>query len=178
MTEKDIVIGDINPLISNDAFKIIIYEFNNILENLCENYDLDFKEISKMYSNKISQVGMKIGIKKRNRRVLPPNLLCMGRKLDGQQCTRGRRPDSEYCKSHSNKLTYGRIDDNMEIKKKKKKKNKSDDYLVTYVENIDGENYLIDEKNFVYSYNLVRPKFLGIKTNNGIKYLNQCVPCS
>jgi len=174
MSEKDIQINDINPLISNDAFKIIVYEFNNIIEEICNNYNLDYKEVSKNYCNKVSKVGMKIGIKKRNRRVLPPNLLCMGRKLDGKQCTRGRQPNSEFCKSHSNKLTYGRIDDDMEIKKKDKKKKKNNEYLVTYVENIDGENYLIDEKNFVYSYNLVRPKFLGLRTNNGIKYLNQC----
>ena len=172
MTEKDIQISDINPLISNDAFKIIIYEFNNIVQEICSEYNLNYKEINDKYNNKISKVGMKIGIKKRNRRVLPTNLLCMGRKLDGKQCTRGRQPNSEYCKSHGNKLTYGRIDDNMEIKQKKKKKSKNDEYLVTYVENIDGENYLVDEKNFVYSYNLVRPKFLGLKTPNGIKFIN------
>ena len=172
MTEKDIQISDINPLISNDAFKIIIYEFNNIVQEICSEYNLNYKEINDKYNNKISKVGMKIGIKKRNRRVLPTNLLCMGRKLDGKQCTRGRQPNSEYCKSHGNKLTYGRIDDNMEIKQKKKKKSKNDEYLVTYVENIDGENYLVDEKNFVYSYNLVRPKFLGLKTPSGIKFIN------
>ena len=172
MSEKDIKLNDINPLISNDIFKIIVYEFNNILEDLCNTNNLNYKEISNMYSNRISKVGMKIGIKKRNRRVLPTNLLCMGRKLDGKQCTRSRQPNSEFCKSHSNKLTYGRIDDNQEIKKKKKKKNKNDEFLVTYVENIDGENYLIDDKNFVYSYNLIRPKFLGLKTNGGIKFIS------
>ena len=100
MTEKDIQINDINPLISNDAFKIIIYEFNNIVQEICSEYNLNYKEINDKYNNKISKVGMKIGIKKRNRRVLPTNLLCMGRKLDGKQCTRGRQPNSEYCKSH------------------------------------------------------------------------------
>jgi hypothetical protein len=172
MSEKDIKLNDINPLISNDIFKIIVYEFNNILEDLCNTNNLNYKEISNMYSNRISKVGMKIGIKKRNRRVLPTNLLCMGRKLDGKQCTRSRQPNSEFCKSHSNKLTYGRIDDNQEIKKKPIKKNKNDEFLVTYVENIDGENYLIDDKNFVYSYNLIRPKFLGLKTNGGIKFIS------
>ena len=172
MTEKDIKLNDINPLISNDIFKIIIYEFNNILEDLCKSKNLNYTEISNMYSNRISKVGMKIGIKKRNRRVLPTNLLCMGRKLDGKQCTRGRQPNIEFCKSHGNKLTYGRIDDNQEIKKKTIKKSKNDEFLVTYVENIDGENYLIDDKNFVYSYNLIRPKFLGLKTNDGIKFIS------
>jgi hypothetical protein len=173
MTETDIKLNDINPLISNDVFKILLYEFNSIIEEICNNNNLDYTEINSLYSNKISKVGMKIGIKKRNRRILPSNLLCMGRKLDGKQCTRGRRPNSEYCKSHNNKLTYGRIDDNLEIKEKPKKKNKNDEYLVTRVENINGENYLIDDKNFVYSYNLIRPKFLGLKTNSGIKFIEK-----
>ena len=172
MTDKDIKLNDINPLVSNDIFKIIIYEFNSILEDLCKSKDLNYTEISSIYSNRISKVGMKIGIKKRNRRILPTNLLCMGRKLDGKQCTRGRQPNIEFCKSHGNKLTYGRIDDNQEIKKKPIKKSKNDEFLVTYVENIDGENYLIDDKNFVYSYNLIRPKFLGLKTNDGIKFIS------
>ena len=36
---------------------------------------------------------------------------CMGRKLDGKQCTRGRKDGTEFCKSHLNKLPFGRIDD-------------------------------------------------------------------
>ena len=50
-------------------------------------------------------------------------------------------------------------------------KKKSDAYVLTHIETIDDQNYLVDDKNFVYSFDVNNPEFLGIKVNNTIKKL-------
>ena len=67
----------------------IIYCFFN------KNNSLDKKIISEQIKL-INKIGSKFGVKKRNRRILPNDFQCMGRKLDGKQCTRGKRENSEY----------------------------------------------------------------------------------
>jgi hypothetical protein len=170
--KQDIDIGDIKPIVPNELFKTVTHEFKKIFQKICDDNDLNYDLIYSKYLEDINKIGTKIGVKKRNRRVLPPNLQCMGRKLDGEQCTRGKRDISDFCKSHENKLPYGRIDEpykGKEINKRgRKKKNKNNDYILTHMEIIDGTNYLIDDKNYVYSFNINNPEFLGIKVNNKI----------
>ena len=172
MTEKDINLGDITPIIPNDLFKVINTEMLTIIENICIDNNLDSNQVLEKYSNEIIKIGSKFGVKKRNRRVLAPDLQCMGRKLDGKQCTRGKRDNSEFCKSHENKLPYGRIDEpfkGKEINKRgRKRKDKNNNFIATHVEVFEGKNYLVDDKNFVYSFNINNPEFLGIKSNNKI----------
>ena len=124
----------------------------------------------------ILNIGAKFGVKKRNRRILPSDKQCMGRKLDGRQCTRGRNGDSEFCKSHQNKLPLGRIDDEYSAKEPSKRGRKRKNnvlscnkYIVTHMEQLDGNNYLVDDNNFVYSFDVNNPEFLGIKENNCLK---------
>ncbi len=172
MTETDIKLGDISPIIPNNLFKLINSELNTIIEKICNENNLDFKDISDKYSEDITKIGTKFGVKKRNRRVLPAEFQCMGRKLDGKQCTRGKRDSSDYCKSHENKLPFGRIDEPFKGKELKnrgrKKRIKNNDFIATHVEIIDGKNYLVDDRNFVYTFNINNPEFLGIKQNNTI----------
>jgi hypothetical protein len=169
MTEKDINIVEIAPIIPNELFKLINVELNKILEKICEDNKLNSKMILEKYSNDISKIGSKFGVKKRNRRVLPFEFQCMGRKLDGEQCTRGKRENSDYCKSHENKLPYGRIDEPFKFKESKvrgrKKKDKLNDFVATHVEIIDGHNRLVDNNNFVYTFDINKPEFLGILVN-------------
>ena len=169
---KDIKIGDITPIIPNDLFKVINIEFKSILEKVCDDNKLDFHDILHKYNDDITKIGSKFGVKKRNRRVLATELQCMGRKLDGEQCTRGKKDGTDYCKSHQNKLPYGRIDEPFKgkeiCKRGRKKKNKQNEYIVTHHDIIDGKNYLVDENNFVYSFNINQPEFLGIKKDNKI----------
>ena len=176
MTEKDINIVEISPIIPNELFKLINVELNKILEKVCVDNNLNSKIILDKYSNDISKIGSKFGVKKRNRRVLPFEFQCMGRKLDGKQCTRGKRDNSDYCKSHENKLPYGRIDEPFKLKESKvrgrKKKDKLNDFVATHVEVIDGKNYLVDNNNFVYTFNINNPEFLGIKQNNNINKID------
>ena len=172
MVEKDINLGDITPIIPNELFKAINLEMQSIVENICIDNNLELKKVLDKYSNQISKIGSKFGVKKRNRRILAKELQCMGRKLDEKQCTRGKRENSDYCKSHENKLPFGRIDEpfkGKEINKRgRKRKDNTECFIATHVEVIDGKNYLVDEKNFIYTFNINNPEFLGIKVDNKI----------
>ena len=45
--------------------------------------------------------------------------------------------------------------------------------LDTGLEIIDGEKYLVDSNNYVYSHNIDNPVFLGVIMNNKIKFINK-----
>tara|TARA_Y100000590_G_C15194053_1_gene816082 strand:+ start:46 stop:600 length:555 start_codon:yes stop_codon:yes gene_type:complete len=171
-------LNNVKPLVSNDLLKTVIEEFNKMLFKISTQYELPFAEVKELVKQDMNKFGVKLGVKKRNRRVLPKEKQCMGRKLDGHQCTRGRyREDSEYCKSHANKLPLGRIDDELAIKepsqrgRKKKNGKKSLEYIVTSIQTIGDQNYLVDDRNFVFSFDTKSPEFLGIKIDDQIKSL-------
>ena len=44
---------------------------------------------------------------------------------------------------------------------------------MTRIETIGEDNYLIDERNFVYSFDTTSPKFLGIKIDGIVKTLDE-----
>jgi hypothetical protein len=176
MTEKDFDLKKIAPLVSCELFKFVNDEIKVIIDKICNEYNLDYKTVLESYNIDILNIGAKFGVKKRNRRILPSDKQCMGRKLDGRQCTRGRNGDSEFCKSHQNKLPLGRIDDEYNAKEPSKRGRKRKNnvlscnkYIVTHMEQLDGNNYLVDDNNFVYSFDVNNPEFLGIKENNCLK---------
>ena len=89
----------------------------------------------------------------------------MGRKIDGEQCTRSRKGSYEYCLSHHKNLKFGRIDDikfnNISVGKICQNKKKSDEYLATKRLVINNVTYLIDDKQNVYTYNVESPILIG-----------------
>lgn len=180
MAEKDFDLKKLAPLVSSDLFKFVNDEIKTIIEKICYNYNLNSNDVLQKYNIDILNIGAKFGVKKRNRRVLPSDKQCMGRKLDGKQCTRGRKDNSEFCKSHQNKLPFGRIDDDdycvkEPSKRGRKKKNNilnCNKYIVTHIEEIEGSNYLVDDNNLVYSFDVNNPSFLGIKHNNVLKKID------
>jgi hypothetical protein len=183
MAEKDFDLKKIAPLVSSDLFKFVNEEIKGIIEKICFNYKLDSIEVLQKYNIDILNIGAKFGVKKRNRRILPSDKQCMGRKLDGKQCTRGRKDNSEFCKSHLNKLPFGRIDDDDYFvkepsKRGRKRKNNvlnCNKYIITHIEEIDGNNYLVDDNNMVYSFDVNNPLFLGVKSTEIIDDINQSV---
>jgi hypothetical protein len=169
---NNIEIKNIKPIINNDLFKLIKQEISNILNNINTKYNIQ-DDLNELYSENISKIGVKFGIKKRNRRTLPNELQCMGRKLDGLQCTRSKRPGNDYCLSHIKNLPHGRIDDetfdlNNKSSKNKKKNlfnQENTDFIATHIEIINNEKVLIDSNNNMYSFNIDAPVFLGKKMN-------------
>ena len=176
----DLNLDSIKPLISNDLLKPLLEEINILISKISNRYNISVSDLNDFLKDDISKLGIKLGIKKRNRRILPPDKQCMGRKLDGIQCTRGRYNEtSEFCKSHANKLPLGRIDDVCDhtsgFNKDKKRKNskKSSEYILTRIATINNINYLVDDRQFVYSFNTDNPEFLGVNVDNSIKTLEQ-----
>ena len=131
-----------------------------------------FKEVNKHY---------KIAPKKRQRRIIPENNLCMGRKLDTLQCTRRRLNGKEYCKSHCKKLTNGRIDapvDKPRTVGKRGRKRKTqidpkyfdDNYKTFFPCVIEGKKYLSDINNHIFEFvegDNTKVRYLGILSLDG-----------
>ena len=179
MTEKDFDLKKIAPLVSCELFKFVNDEVKTIIEKICNEYGLNYNQVLEKYNIDILNIGAKFGVKKRNRRILPLDKQCMGCKLDGKQCTRGRKGNTEFCKSHLNKLPFGRIDDEYNAKEPSKRGRKRKNnvlscnkYIVTHMEQLDGENYLVDDNNLVYSFDVNNPEFLGIKEDNKLKKID------
>lgn len=174
--EKDIKVNNIAPIISASHLKIIQDEFMKIIKSIKVAYDIKDSTFLEKYTKEINGLNVKLGMKKRNRRVLEDDKRCMGRKIDGKQCTRSRLSHTEFCKSHKENLPHGRIDDTSfelpEKGKRGRKKKKVDynngDYIATTVQMIGTQQYLVDENNLVYSYNIESPVFIGKKVDDKI----------
>ncbi len=120
---------------------------------------------------------------KRRKNSIPEIERCKGRKMDGCQCSRRCKINSNYCGSHQKNLPYGYINDGtvMQIKEKgkrgRKKKGdidiKSNNFIETWVDFQLGNKYLIDKHNLVYKNDLEYPELIGIKRNGIIEKLEE-----
>ena len=157
--------------IPTELFKIVKDELSSIFAKISNDYKIPQDQLVSRYNEDISKMGIKLGMKRRNRRSLPKDLQCMGRKIDGGQCTRSRRNGEEFCLSHLKRLPHGRIDDPNFVNKEKGKRGRKkkeinyndEEYLCVHLELIKGKQYLLDENDNVFSYNLESPVFLGKK---------------
>lgn len=102
---------------------------------------------------------------------------CQGIKKDGLQCTRNSYNDDIYCKSHRRMLEEKKNKSDVVVIKKKRGrkpniipdiKMEDNSYLPVTKVIVNGDVYLMDFYNNIYTYNLVNPKFIGIKTIYGI----------
>lgn len=90
--------------------------------------------------------------------------LCMARKQDGNQCTRRRKDNLEFCGKHINNRKYGRIDDHSNIVDKLAE---DDNYIMTWVEEFNGKEYLVDSNDIIYTKDVSSPIIIGKKLTNG-----------
>jgi len=115
-------------------------------------------------------------LKKRCKKIINTEYICLGRKLDNKQCTRKKHNGTEFCKSHLIKLSNGRIDEPIPTaihnKRGRKRKVEFDPrqydnaYITLWEDIINGEKVLLDSNNNIYTYDLKAPKFIGKKTIN------------
>lgn len=140
---------------------IVTKECKRVIANISKQHNLDYDEL--LDDNLPEKIRLhNLLIKRKNKRNLPPTEMCMGRKLDMQQCTRRRQEGSDFCASHSKKLKMGRIDDPfpsqlLKSKRGRRKKHvvnvEKQDCISTYVEVINRQKFLVDNYNRVYYYN-------------------------
>jgi len=100
---------------------------------------------------------------------------CKGIKTDGERCTRKHAQGSEYCKSHFKKVEQTENGEKQAKKRGRKPTTIADPKLFepeTYIPVIytviNGEKLLIDFNNRVYTNDLENPRYLGVKTVDGI----------
>jgi hypothetical protein len=113
-------------------------------------------------------------LKKRCKKVVSNEVICLGRKLDNKQCTRKKHNGSEFCKSHLVKLSNGRIDQpiTVAIRNKRGRKRKvefdprqyDNEYITLWEDIINGEKVLLDGNNNIYTFDLKNPQYIGKKT--------------
>ena len=135
-----------------------------ILENLVTNI---IPDIIRKYNGNIKQ---------RYKKIIPPESICLGRKIDKKQCSRKKHNGNDFCKSHLRKLSNGRIDQPMQIINKSKRGRKrkvqfdprqyDNEYVTLWEDLIEGHKVLVDKNNNIYSYHLSKPVFLGKKDIN------------
>ena len=144
---------------------------------ICEKNNYDTSELIALYNTNFKIKNSKIEPKKRNRKLPPKELQCKGRKNDFTQCTRKKRPGEDYCASHLKNLKYGSVDGD------------NDDYIEMTEEVIEGNTYLVDSENKVYTNNISSPEWIATKSEDGtLNYIdldddtnlknNICMPCN
>lgn len=173
---------DININIS-DVPKILLKdECTKVIDYMIKKYDISCQQetiINEVWNNIVSSSETP---RRKNNLNLPQEERCLGRKADGQQCTR-RRKEGCYCGSHLKKLPCGHINDGQIItpkekgKRGRKKKNSEIDNRKKYIEAwLDpelGDNFLIDKNNFVYKNDLEYPELVGLKKNGFFQELTE-----
>lgn len=156
----------------------IILEFVDLLQN--NQIEIPKKLVNDyIIKNCISSITKyNNNVRKRNRKKLSNELRCMGRKIDGRQCTRRKKTGCDYCQSHIKKLTNGRIDQDYDTNKKKNKRGRKrkiefdpraydSEYVTLWEDIVNNEKVLIDINNNVYTFNVTTPTYLGKKALDG-----------
>jgi len=161
-----------------NVIDLVIKECKRVISGISKKHEIDYDELlNEHLPEKIRLHNLLI--KRKNRRNLPMTEMCMGRKLDMQQCTRRRQDNYEYCASHTKKLKMGRIDEPFPSELLKGKRGRRKKQLVnvehqncipTYLEVINRQKFLIDDYGRVYYYNEANPQdtcYIGVQTLSG-----------
>ena len=155
---------------NKQMYDLVCFISSMVIKHLKENNSTKQEINSKIFNDTIKRY--KLISKKRNRRVVDKDCMCMGRKLDSLQCTRRRLPGQEYCLSHVKNRPNGRVDQEMVEKKPKGKrgrkrknnydpKQSDDNYITMWEVLIDNDKYFCDKNNNIYSFDETKPTFLG-----------------
>ena len=92
--------------------------------------------------------------RKRVKNSIPTNIRCCAKRANGEQCTRRKKEECEYCGTHSKGSPYGKIECGLEEQTIVKKRD-------IWVQDIKGIQYFIDAESNVYSHEDI----LNNKTN-------------
>lgn len=151
-----------NELLLSGLMHIFNTHVESILKNISEEYNLNLDNLRHKYIDN-NEIDLNVFNKKRARKknkVVKKEELCMARKADMQQCTRRRKPGSEFCGKHCGCLKHGRIDDSEEY-------TDNDKFIKCQLTNIEGKDYLIDNNNMIYTTDVENPFCVGRLSNNG-----------
>lgn len=102
--------------------------------------------------------------RKRVKNFVPIYDRCCAKRANGEQCTRRRKDESEYCGTHMKGTPHGIIDNKNEIKTSTQK-------IEVWTQDIQGIVYYIDKSNNVYDTadiikNQLNPKIIAKYVKN------------
>jgi hypothetical protein len=126
-------------------------KITSLLQKIATDYDLDVDELKQRYLTESLLIDTVVDIKP----IESSSLICMARKQDGSQCTRRKKQECEYCGKHVTNRRYGRIDENCMFE--------SSNFIQTHIESFNNTNYLVDENDIVFTYNVNKPSVVGYK---------------
>jgi len=106
--------------------------------------------------------------RKRVKNVVPMFDRCCAKRASGEQCTRRKRVEEEYCGTHMKGVPHGVIDNKGETKDSTYK-------VEVWAQDIQGIIYYIDKVDNVYKAedivnNIVNPKIIAKYIRNGEHY--------
>ena len=118
MTSKEVdnSLKNINKILGDGMFENIKSELDTLIKFKCEK-------------------------RKRNKHQIPLNERCLAKKSGGEQCTRRKKHDSNFCGTHIKGTPHGQTTDVSSTLKK----------VNVYAEDIDGIIYYIDDNGNVYN---------------------------
>lgn len=147
----------------NKKLEIHMDNFKNNLKNQIDRLILDDRlnqELSAFIFNYKQLTLEHTDFMKRKRVVtsIPLNERCMAKKANGEQCTRRKKDDCEYCGTHEKCQPHGIIDNIIEKNTLKK--------CEIYIKDIKGIHYYIDTEGNVYDtadilHNKINPKIIA-----------------
>lgn len=106
--------------------------------------------------------------RKRVKSNVPQYLRCMAKRASGEQCTRKKKDNFDYCGTHDKNRPHGIISDLLIDENKKQKKD-------VWIQEINGIIYYIDDNNNIYKTedilsNKINPSIIGKYYNKDDKY--------
>lgn len=142
-----------NDLKSNIREEIKKSEFDNTIKNSLIKYILDYEQLILSQEDFVKR--------KRVKNVVPLCDRCTAKRASGEQCTRRKKDDDDYCGTHSKGRPHGII--NSDINQIKTEK------IALWAEEIQGIMYYIDKNGNVYKTediinNVTNPKVIASYT--------------
>ena len=106
--------------------------------------------------------------RKRVKNVVAIQLRCCAKRANGEQCTRRKKDDNDFCGTHIKGIPYGKIDCEIEETHTVKKRD-------IWVQDIKGIQYFIDADNNVYNHeqvlaNKINPEIIAQYEKNQEDY--------
>ena len=107
--------------------------------------------------------------RKRVKNVVPHCYRCKAKRANGQQCSRRKKGDTDFCGTHIKGTPHGKIDSESKSEENNKKT------ITIWAQEIMGITYYIDEYKNVYSpeeilRNIENPKVIAKWEKNGDVY--------
>lgn len=172
---------EINSDELNHVFnKCINEQIINILSNICEGEGLNYVEIIEKYGLTNTSFNRDYKPKKKRELKIPlPQDRCNAIASEGEQCRRSKKDNTDFCRRHKIKRTYGTIDDKQVVNNKIENKiiiqkpsiqNSNEELELEHKGNLitledNTEVIFIPTTGLCYSYD-TEPKFLGKLSND------------